>query len=168
MKKFMGLALVSVLSMSLLAGCGNSSAPTDANKEPVKEEATYKDGKYKASYDKLDTHGWKAFTEVEIKDGKIVTVDFDYLNEKDERKSENEAYNKAMSKSCETSPEKFTPEIEKALVDAQDPEKADVVTGATHSTENMKTLAKAALESAKKGDTKEVLVPQPDVKEDTK
>lgn len=167
MKRFMGMALASVLSVLILAGCGSSSKKADASKESAKE-ATYKDGKYKASFDKLDTHGWKAFTEIEIKDGKIVTVDFDYLNKDNKRKSEDAGYTKAMAPKSGTSPDKFCPQLEKALIDKQDPDKVDVVTGATHSTDNMKQLAKLALESAKKGDTKEVLAPQPDVKEQKK
>ena len=163
MKKFIGLALVSVLSVSMLAGCGSSSKKTDASKE-----ATYKDGKYRASFDKADTHGWNAFTEIEIKDGKIATVDFDYLNKDNKRKSEDAAYTKAMAPKSGTSPDKFCPQLEKALIDKQDIEKVDVVTGATTSTNNMKQLAKLVLENAKKGDYNEIVVPQPDVKKEEK
>ncbi|WP_052085882.1 FMN-binding protein [Clostridium sp. HMP27] len=163
MKKFIGLALVSALSLSVLAGCGGSSKSTDASKE-----ATYKDGKYRASFDRLDTHGWNAFTEIEIKDGKIATVDFDYLNKDNKRKSEDADYIKAMASKSGTSPDKYCPQLEKALIDKQDLEKVDGVTGATNSTNNMKQLAKLALENAKKGDYNEVIVPQPDVKEEKK
>lgn len=163
MKKFMGLALVSVLSVSLLAGCRSSSKSVDASKE-----AAYKDGKYRASFDKLDTHGWQAFAEIEIKDGKIATVDFDYLNKDNKRKSEDADYIKAMASKSGTSPDKYCPQLEKALVEKQDLEKVDVVTGATSSTNNMKQLAKLVLENAKKGDYNEIIVPQPDVKEEKK
>lgn len=159
MKKFIGLALVSVLSVSMLAGCKSASKKTDD---------TYKDGKYRASFDKADTHGWNAFTEIEIKDGKIATVDFDYLNKDNKRKSEDAAYTKAMAPKSGTSPDKFCPQLEKALVDKQDIEKVDVVTGATQSTKNFKDLAKLVLENAKKGDYNEIIVPQPDVKKEEK
>lgn len=159
MKKIVGLALVSVLSVSILAGCGKSSKS---------EDNTYKDGNYRASYDKFDTRGWKAFTQIEIKDGKIATVDFDYLNKDDKRKSEDADYIKEMAAKSGTSPDKFSKELEKALIEKQDSEKVDIVTGATYATNDMKKLAKLILENAKKGDYNEIVVPQPDVKEEKK
>lgn len=159
MKKILGLVLASVLSVSILAGCKNSSKS---------EDNTYKDGNYRASFDKLDTHGWKAFTQIEIKDGKVAKVDFDYLNKDDKRKSEDANYIKEMAAKSGTSPDKFCPQLEKALIEKQDIEKVDVVTGATYATNDMKKLAKVILENAKKGNYNEIVVPQPDVKEEKK
>ena len=152
MKKALSIALTSILSLSLLAGCGSKETKAPAG-------SAYKDGKYKAAYDKLDSHGWKAFAEIEIKDGKIATVDFDYLNKDNKRKSEDAEYTKAMKPKSGTSPDEFCPKLEKDLVEKQDVDKVDAITGATNSVTNFKTLSKTALENAKKKNTKEAVVP---------
>ncbi|MBC2398155.1 FMN-binding protein [Clostridium tetanomorphum] len=161
MKKVLSVVLTSILSLSLLAGCGSSNKDTNTSADKTKDTKTaaeYKDGKYKATYNKLDNHGWKAFVEVEIKDGKIASVDFDYLNKDNKRKSEDKEYNEKMKPISKTAPNEFCPKLEKDLVDKQEVDKVDAISGATTSTKNFKNLAKAALENAKKGDTKEAVV----------
>ena len=86
-------------------------------------------------------------------------MDFDYLNKDNKRKSEDAEYTKAMKPKSGTSPDEFCPKLEKDLVEKQDVDKVDAITGATNSVTNFKTLSKTALENAKKGDTKEAVVP---------
>lgn len=162
MKKILSITLTSILSLALLAGCGSTNketkTPSDSNKDE-KTTVAYKDGKYKAVYDKFDKHGWKAYVEIEIKDGKVSNVDFDYLNKDNKRKSEDKEYNEKMKPVSKTAPNEFCPKLEKDLVDKQEVDKVDTISGATISTENFRNLSKEALENAKKGEKKEVIVP---------
>ncbi|WP_052447277.1 FMN-binding protein [Clostridium polynesiense] len=130
--RIISLIAATVLSLTMLAGCGNKS--------------DFKDGKYKAEYDKEDTRGWKAFTEIEVKGGKIVSANYDYVNKEGKLKSKDEGYNKAMKEKSKTSPAEYGPALGKALVDKQDPAKVDKVTGATHSWEQFKEQAQKLIE----------------------
>lgn len=88
MKKFINLGLVLVLVISLLAGCAGDkpaeqpAASEQENKETAsteapKEEAKYEDGIYFAQDDNFSPQsGWKAVVTLEVKDGKIVTADW--------------------------------------------------------------------------------------------
>ncbi|MEC5341689.1 FMN-binding protein [Brenneria populi] len=111
-----------------------------------------KDGTYKAESAKFDDHGWKPFLELIYKDGKITAVKFDYTSEKDGRlKTSDQAYGKSMTAAAGTSPEIYTAKLAESLVAKQDIADVDGVTGATHSTEDFKILASAAMENAKTG-----------------
>ncbi len=160
--KILSLALTSVLALTMLAGCGS-------NEKDAAPASDYKDGKYRAEYDQIDKNGWKAFVELTVKDGKIAEVDYDYLNENKERKSENEAYNTKMMEVAKTNPETYLPALEKALVDKQDAAKIDNITGATHSVDGFKEMvAKLVDEKIKKGDTSTLVIAQPSPKEEVK
>ncbi|WP_426348862.1 FMN-binding protein [Alloiococcus sp. CFN-8] len=160
--KIMSLAAASVLALTILAGCGSN----DKDAAPASD---YKDGKYRAEYDQIDKNGWKAFVELTVKDGKIAEVDYDYLNDKEERKSENEAYNTKMKEVAGTNPEAYLPELEKALVDKQDASKIDNITGATHSVDGFKEMvAKLVDEKIKKGDETTLVIAQPSPAEEVK
>lgn len=138
------LIITAVVSTGLLAGCGaKKEASTDA----------LKDGKYKAEASDFDDKGWKPFVEMEVKDGKIATVKFDYTDKNDKLKSENAKYNADMEAKVKTGPAKYTKQLSEDLVAKQDPAKVDTVTGATHSTDNFKKLSTQLVDNAKKGDT---------------
>ncbi|WP_326511702.1 FMN-binding protein [Clostridium intestinale] len=143
-KTLLSVIAAATLAVTVFAGCGKKE-----------DTATkIKDGTYKAEASAFDDKGYKPFVEVEYKDGKIASAKFDYTNEKDGTlKSANADYNKAMAAKSGTSPDKYTVELAKALVEKQDVEKVDTVTGATHSSENFKTLVKAAVDNATAGKT---------------
>ena len=158
----LSLAVTSVLALTMLAGCGGN----DKDAAPASD---YKDGKYRAEYDQVDKNGWKAFVELTVKDGKITEVDYDYLNEKEELKSENAEYNKKMKEIAGTNPETYLPALEEALVDKQDAAKIDNITGATHSVDGFKEMvAKLVDEKIKKADTTTLVIPQPSPAEEVK
>ncbi|WP_251862373.1 hypothetical protein [Clostridium sp. Marseille-Q2269] len=71
-----------VLSLGLLSGCGNKNA--------------LKDGVYKSEFSKLDSKGWKAQLSIEVKDGKIISSNYDYVNKDGKLKTQDEDYNKKM------------------------------------------------------------------------
>lgn len=121
----------------------------------------WKDGTYKATFDKADSHGWKAFLEVVIKGNKIVTANYDYVNAKDgSLKTKDANYNAAMKKAKGTSPEEYTKKLDAELISKQSAN-LDGVTGATTSSKLMKLLAAEVLKKATSGDTKESVLPLP-------
>lgn len=124
-------------------------------------ENQLKDGTYKATFDKADTHGWKPFLEVTVKGNKIVSANYDYVNAKDGKlKTKDTSYNAAMKKAKGTSPEEYTKKLDAELVSKQSA-KLDGVTGATTSSKLMKILSAEILKKAAAGDTKEAVLPLP-------
>ncbi len=92
-----------------------------------------------------DERGWKAVLEITVENGQIVAVDFDEVNEEDARKSEDEAYAERMSAATDITPAEAYEALEQALLDNQDIEAVETVTGATSSTEKFQKLVKEAL-----------------------
>ncbi|MTI65796.1 MAG: FMN-binding protein [Firmicutes bacterium] len=156
--KILSILLVLVMSVGLLGACGTSEEPASNEGANEKSAANYEDGSYKAVYDRFDSHGWKSFVNITVKDGKISDVEFDYKNREGKLKTKNEGYKNAMEGKSGTYPEKYTKELEEQLVASQSVEDVDVVTGATHSSHNFKVLANKALEHAKKGDTSDAVI----------
>jgi len=90
----MALGLTAVLAVSMLAGCSapaeepaaeevkteapvETEAPAEEATEEAAEEAMYADGIYFAKEDAFsEQSGWKATVILEVKDGKIATVDW--------------------------------------------------------------------------------------------
>ncbi|MBJ7220655.1 MULTISPECIES: FMN-binding protein [unclassified Brenneria] len=115
-------------------------------------ESVIKDGTYKAEAIDFDAHGWKPFLDLTYKDGKITEVKFDYTSEKDGRlKTSDNEYIKKMAATTGTSPDIYTVKLSQSLLATQNIDAVDGVTGATHSTEDFKILAGAAIENAKAG-----------------
>lgn len=141
MKKLLSITLSLVFALSLF-GTMAFAAP----------KSTYVDGVYKATYDYIDSHGWKPQLTVTVKGGKITIAKFDYVNPQGKLKTRDIKYNAAMKKVKGTYPALYSPVLGQELVKNQSVDKVDVVTGATSSSNNFKALATAALENAKKGD----------------
>lgn len=146
MKKILSLVAVSVLSISILTGCGGSK---------------YKDGSYKVSFDNADSKGWTAFVNLEVKDGKISETVFDYKNAEDKLKSQDEQYIEKMKTVSGIGPDEFTVKYAEQLTKNQNLEKIDQVTGATASKPDFEALAKEAVKLAKEGKTGEVTIAAP-------
>ena len=160
--KVLALVMVLIMAIGVLAACGNKTepvttpAPTPA---PTVEPAPaptpapavdgYKDGSYKASQDKFDDRGWKGTVEVEVKDAKIASVKFDYVNKDGALKSQDAAYKAAMEPVAKTYPEKAFAELQAALVEKQDVAGVTAVAGATASSNDFIALVKIALAEAK-------------------
>lgn len=162
MKKLLTLALAVVLVLSLAACSPSAPAAAEPTPAPAAEPTTapaaeptpapatgLKDGSYKAAQDKYDDYGWKGQIAIEVKDGKISTVDFDYVNKDNKLKSEDQGYIKAMEDKTKVNLANAIVELEKALVDGQDAAAVNAVAGATASSNDFKALAETALKDAK-------------------
>lgn len=161
-QKLLSLALMVVLVLSL-AACGSSQpAATEPAAQPAAEPTAapaaepaapaadgLKDGEYKAAQDKYDDYGWKGQIAITVKEGKISTVDFDYVNKDNKLKSEDQGYIKAMEDKTKVNLAKAMEELEGALVSAQNAAAVNAVSGATATSNDFKALAETALKDAK-------------------
>lgn len=163
MKKLLSTAIALLMVVLFAAGCGKTTSTTSTT-QPASSDSkgAFIDGTYKATYDFIDGHGWKPFLEVEVKDKKIVKVNFDYVNPEGKLKSQDEEYNKAMKAKAGTSPAEYCPKFDESLIKTQNIDTVEAVSGATHSMANFKALGKALLEKAAKGDTSETILPMND------
>lgn len=144
-KRILGLVAATMLSVAVLAGCGS------------KEEAM-KDGKYEVEVAAADDHGYKPTLSLEVKDGKIASVNYDEISTEGVSKRTDAEYNKKMKDFGKvTNPEEAFPALEKAVVEKQSAE-VDAFTGATASSENFKKLAAKAIENAKAGKTEKTIM----------
>ncbi|MDI6619431.1 MAG: FMN-binding protein [Clostridiales bacterium] len=161
MKKAMSVVLTLIMVAFIATGCGKTKTQ-QSDSTSGGGTGAYQDGKYKASFDFIDGHGWKPFLEVEVKDKKVVKVNFDYVNPDGQLKTKDEAYNKAMKAQNGTNPAEYSPKLDASLVKAQNGEGVQAVSGATSSSNNFKALATALLAKAAKGDTSETILPMND------
>lgn len=101
-------------------------------------EAEWKDGTYTAKTD-TDEHGYYGEIELVIRDARIAEVTYDEKDQEGNPKGENYPY--------PLGPESED-RYEEQLIETQDPEKVDNITGATQTWERFKKTAKDALEQA--------------------
>lgn len=169
-KKILVLLLIVAMVISVVAGCtakeetpGPAETPKETpkdtpdntakdtpDKKPEAKEMNYKDGTY---YAELEDEGkdWQPRVELVVENGKITEVDYDEYDDKDNRKSEDKEYNQQWESVANTNAVKAYPELEKRLIEVQDIEAVDTVSGATMATELFK---KAVAEAIKEGPQK--------------
>ena len=102
----------------------------------------WQDGTYVARSNP-DERGWFGEIEVTIKDGKITKANYEELNQEGNRKGADYPY--------PAGPESHD-DYEKRLVDSQDPDKVEAITGATQTRDRFVEAAKEALRKAEQGD----------------
>ncbi|MGV3322116.1 FMN-binding protein [Streptococcus hyovaginalis] len=165
-------------SLLTLAACGSDTAK-DASKaadtaksevskkaEEVKEEASeattadLKDGTYTAESD-YDSRGWKVVHTITVADGKITESDFGYENEAGEKKADDEEYNKNMKDKSGVSSKEATEKLNQELVDKQNVDDVEVVSGATSTSSNFELSTKALIKAAQDGNTDTVTIELP-------
>lgn len=139
------LLLAALLSLLFLTACQSG-------------ERAMQDGFYSAQAAELDEHGWKEYITIYVSNGTIVTVDYNAKNASGFIKSWDMAYMTTMNAVDKTYPNKYTREYAEALVDRQDPNRIDVITGATHSHHSFQLLAQAAINQAYVGDKNVIYV----------
>lgn len=176
MKKLINLSLVFVLVLSLLAGCaGNEPAEEPAsneqeNKETTSnegsnEEAKYEDGIYFAQEDDFsEKSGWKYFVTIEVKDGEIVSADWNGANigaGLDKKTASKEGkYGMVENGGAQAPWHEQAEKAEKFLLENQDPTAieykddeghTDAISGVSIHVKEFFTLAKEALDNGPVG-----------------
>ena len=138
MKRIAAILLSLLLTVPLLAGCGS--------------QAGLQDGYYTAQAAEF-SHGWKEFITILVKDGSIVSVEYNAENASGFIKSWDNAYMQTMLHSNGTYPNEYTRNYANQLLEGQGQGSIDAITGATSSHASFQILAQAVLEQARKGDS---------------
>ena len=142
MKRVLSLALICVLIMSLTA---------------CSEKTELQDGYYTAQASEFN-HGWKEYITIMVKGGSIVSVEYNAENASGFIKSWDNAYMQTMLHSNGTYPNEYTRYYAGQLLEDQNEDETDALTGATSSYTSFQKLSKAVLEQARKGDSSMVFV----------
>ncbi len=120
--------------------------------------SSYKDGVYHAEFADYDSHGWKEYVDVEVKDDTVVVLTFDGVNADGEKKSEDEDYRASMEPVKGTYPAKFYTDIINQYLETGNLDDVATVAGATLSTDRFRALMLALEDSMKSGDTTPIVV----------
>ena len=140
-KKIMLLSAV-ILSLCL-AGCGS--------------EKGMKNGYYTAEMKEYD-YGWKEYVCIFVKNDKIVSIEFNAKNPSGFIKAWDNAYMENMKPVSGTYPNEYTRLYGTRLLESQDIEAVDAVSGATSSGEHFYKLVNAAMEQAREGNSEVAVV----------
>lgn len=133
MKRILILGLALVLVMGIAVGC-----------TPKVEDQTYEDGVHTVEGE-FDEQGWKGIMEMTIVNGAITEVNYDEVNEEGQLKSEDEDYAEAMKGVSNITPKEAYEKLEASLLDTQNADTVEMVSGATGTSEVFKELANKAL-----------------------
>lgn len=155
MKKLLSLGAAFMVAGSLMVGCTSTkeepkeeATETTTTEQTTEETTEATEATYKAESE-ADERGYKGIVEITYKDGKISEVVYNEVGKDGKTKKEDEAYNTEMEKVSKISAKDAQIQLEKALVETQDIEKVDTVSGATGTSELFKTLAKEAIAQKK-------------------
>jgi len=124
----------------------------------IQNTAALQDGEYALAEKNIGSTGWKVIMDMTVTDGEITEVDYNYLNEEDQLKTDDDEYQELMTEKSGTGPQDYIPELNENLIATQDPAEVDIVTGATHSAEVFKLYAAQLVNAAQKGDTDQIIV----------
>ena len=135
MKKWLVWGLAAAM-ICVLAACGSSTSGGMA------------DGTYKAEMDNAYVesagYGWRDTLTVEYKDGKMVSAVFESYDASGNAKSADATYEMPVL------PSEWIPKLaENILASGGNPDKVDIVAGATNSSNNAIAMLKAILEKGK-------------------
>lgn len=142
MKRILRLTLL-VLMMVPLVACGNKTE--------------LQDGYYTAQAAQF-SHGWKEYITIMVKGGTIVSVEYNAENPSGFIKSWDNAYMQNMLHVTGTYPNAYTRFYASQLLDDQNGDSIDALSGASSSHVSFQMLAAAVLEQARKGDSSIVIV----------
>ena len=130
------------VSILLCGGCGSSKL---------------KDGFYTAEMSDY-SHGWKEYLCIMVKNDNIVYAEFNSKDPSGFIKAWDNAYMESMYSVEGTYPNEYTRKYVASLIETQNPDAVDVVSGASHSGSNFTRLSAAVVEQAKKGDSSTIKV----------
>lgn len=125
---------------------------------PGEKKNEMQDGYYTAEAKKFGKTGWKEYITIYVSNNRIITIEFDGKNSSGFIKSWDVDYMRKMNKTDGTYPNKYSREYAEALLNKQNPDRVEAITGATHSHPSFQMLAHAAMQQAKRGDKSVVFV----------
>ena len=143
MKRIASIVLA-LLVTGFLTACGSG-------------QAGLQDGYYTAQAAEY-SHGWREYITIMVKDGSIVSVEYNAENASGFIKSWDNAYMQTMLHSNGTYPNEYTRYYANQLLEGQGEGSIDALSGASSSHGSFQLLAKAVLEQARLGDSSIVFV----------
>jgi major membrane immunogen (membrane-anchored lipoprotein) len=106
------------------------------------------DGEYRAEFAEA-SHGWTTFLEITVENGLIVKAYADAYNEDGNLKTDDPYYAENMG----YDPVRFFGVLAQEIISGQSVEEIDTFTGATHTSDEVRTLLRAILENGEAGKT---------------
>lgn len=143
MKKYIFSGLLCIAIAFCLCGCSSGSK--------------MKDGFYTAEMSDF-SHGWKEYLCIMVKNDTIVYAEFNAKDPSGFIKAWDNAYMKNMVSVSGTYPNEYTRNYVSQLINTQNPDEVDAISGASTSGGNFLKLSAAVIEQAKKGDSTTVTV----------
>lgn len=139
------IALLAALMLLSLAACGKKESAES------KTAQGYKDGTYSGEAEVKEVGGTIKL-DITVSDGKIMTVDMQNLDRDGKEKGEDYGKSEPLNQGLYSIAQNSilgTDKLPALLVESQDPDRIDAVSGATLSREAFVQAAKAALDGAK-------------------
>lgn len=147
MKKWeMSVLLFALTFTFILGGCGMKQ-----------QETGMKDGSYTAQMAEY-SYGWREYVTITVRNGEIVTTEYNAENPSGFIKSWDNAYMNNMRPVTGTYPNEYTRYYAAQLTRQTSVPEIETLTGATSSGENFRLLAQAVVEQAIKGDSTVAIV----------
>lgn len=141
MKKIISLFVI--ITMVMLSGCSS------------KKEM--KNGFYTAEMSEF-SYGWKEYLCIKVQNNQIVYAEFNAKDKSGFIKAWDNAYMKNMGTVSGTYPNEYTRNYVEQLIESQDKDTVDGLSGATSSYNNFQKLSTAVVEQAIKGNPDIVIV----------
>ncbi|MGL5972897.1 MAG: FMN-binding protein [Oscillospiraceae bacterium] len=161
MKKLITMFAALILVVAPLSGCFNNKDNSDADNNNTNDTAKneFKDGKYMAEGASDDGYGFTPFLEIEVKDGKISDVIFDYKDKDGALKSADSSTHAA---GFEKEAGMKTKEVLESLSD-QYSKSSDIttikkITGATRTSDKFVKMVEALEVNIKSGNSEKLMV----------
>lgn len=139
MKKY--LSMITLSTALLLTGCGSKE-----------DEAGLVDGTYEIKDTEYD-EGYLEGLTMTVTDGEVSDAKWSSVDEDGNEKIEDEDYQELMTEHAGVGPQEFMPELEDQLVEKQDAEEIEAVSGATSTSAKFKEYAEELLKAAEEGNT---------------
>ncbi|MCX4328410.1 MAG: FMN-binding protein, partial [Lachnospiraceae bacterium] len=142
------------LKILLLCAVTALAAPGCADN---KDMEVLQDGSYTAQM-KEYSYGWQEYVTIVVKNGEIVSTEFNAENASGFIKSWDNAYMQNMNPVSGTYPNEYTRYYAAQLTGRKETPDIDLLTGATSSGDNFQRLSEAVVKQALKGDSSVVYV----------
>ncbi|MDR0655549.1 MAG: FMN-binding protein [Treponema sp.] len=117
----------------------------------IRNDFEFHGGYYTVQADAFDEYGWKEYVSLYISDGRILSAEYNAINSSGFIKSWDMNYMRMMNVRRGIYPNAYTRIYTGRLLETQDPEKVDVISGATNSWHNFRQLTAAAIEQSRLG-----------------
>lgn len=159
LKKLVMMLTIIALVLTTTVGCApreETPPPTDTETETPDtttpdtttpgDGADLEDGTFNAEGEP-DERGYTGQIEITVEGGEITTVDYDEVSEDGTAKSEDDEYAEKYKAVSGFTPAEVYEQLKADLMEKQDPNAVEIISKATISSEQFKTLAQEAMDS---------------------